>query len=145
MKTTWWRRAENGRAGFTAVLSLAICTSTCAPEERVPFVVSTEGVTIVGLTVTTGSQSFEASVAEVDAGFFLPDAAAILGRLFRESDHGESARPATVLTHAFWEQLGGTPASVGSTLNIGGSPYTVIGVTPSGFAEPEGVDLWVAR
>ena len=57
------------------------------------------------------------------------------GRSFLPDDE----RPVTVLSHAFWQaRFGGDPQRMGSSIEINGTPYTVVGVAPPGFG---GVDL----
>lgn len=70
------------------------------------------------------------------------------GRLLEPSDEGApGATPFVVVSDRFWrEWLGGSATAVGSTIVIGESPFTVVGVAPAGFAGLEfGVtaDLWV--
>jgi predicted permease len=56
-----------------------------------------------------------------------------------EDEQADNARPVTVLSHAFWQaRLGGDPQRIGTSIEINGTPYTVVGVAPPGF---DGVDL----
>jgi len=55
-----------------------------------------------------------------------------LGRTFRED---EKRYAVVVLAHAFWKaQFGANPKVTGSTMRLGGTPFTIIGVAPAGFA-----------
>ena len=70
-----------------------------------------------------------------------------LGRLFRPED-GErpGATPLALLSHHFWlRHFNGDPAIVGTTLQLNGRPFTVIGVAPEGFHGTTVLtaDLWV--
>lgn len=56
----------------------------------------------------------------------------VLGRGFL-LDEETTPTPAAVLTHAFWERLGGDPAIVGRTLKLSRGFVTVVGVMPVGF------------
>jgi putative ABC transport system permease protein len=48
-----------------------------------------------------------------------------------------------VLGHALWrERFASDPQVVGRTIQLNREPYVVIGVAPSGFAHPEGTQLW---
>ena len=127
------------------LLGLALCLVACGPEYPMPDVGEVDGIVPNGVTVTTSSQSLDARVAEVPMGFFVSSSGAWLGRLFSDSDFPPDAGDVVVLTHAFWTRLGATPSMVGSQIRIGPSSRTVIGVTPPGFAVPEGVDLWIPR
>jgi len=56
------------------------------------------------------------------------------GRLFTDADDQEGAPPAAVMSFHAWQQLyGSDPSVVGSTYQINGHPFTIIGVTPPGF------------
>jgi putative ABC transport system permease protein len=61
------------------------------------------------------------------------------GRVFTPSDVN-----AAVISHALWQsQFGGRPAVLGETVNLNGSPHTVIGVMPPGFYFPtRDVQVW---
>ena len=84
--------------------------------------------------------------ARVTGEFF--DALAVpplLGRTFRAADDREGAQPTVVVTHAFWTNvLGADPGVVGSGLTLTGVDFTVIGVLPTGFVFPRGVDVFTA-
>ncbi len=58
-----------------------------------------------------------------------------LGRTFRV-DEGERAGdvPVTILSHRYWQRrFGGDPQIVGRTIQLNGTPFMVIGVTPENF------------
>ena len=58
----------------------------------------------------------------------------VLGRLFRPEECVHNGRPVALLSHAFWErQFAGNPGIVGQTIDLDGSPVTVIGVLPETF------------
>lgn len=59
-----------------------------------------------------------------------------LGRFFTpDEDRRPSGADVAVVTHGFWErELGGTAGAVGTTLDIGGRRFVVIGVAPRAFA-----------
>jgi hypothetical protein len=132
------------------VLACALLTSqagACAPDARAPEMGSTDGVVTRPVRVAVGGSLVEAEMAEVPRGFFLgPNGGLWLGRLFVEAEYGASGHdPVAVLTHAFWERLGGDPAMVGSHVAVDGVEHTVVGVTSPGFAVPDGVEVWVPR
>jgi putative ABC transport system permease protein len=67
----------------------------------------------------------------------------LIGRVFRAADTG----PLVVLSEAFWRRrFGADPGAIGRTLDIDGTPFTIVGVVPGGF---RGLDfasapvLWV--
>ena len=79
--------------------------------------------------------------------FALTGARPVLGRFFSdaEDDPGHPAHVA-VLSREFWHrQFADSPAVLGTTLQLGRSAYTVIGVAPADFAgvELRVPDVWV--
>jgi len=72
-----------------------------------------------------------------------------LGRTFTDAE-GQSGGPlAVMLSNGLWRQnFHADPGIVGQAVNIGGRPYTVVGVMPQGFRFPEELDLqkgvWLA-
>ena len=69
-----------------------------------------------------------------------------LGRVFSADEDRPGADPVMVLSFAFWQRLGGSPAIVGSTLTVNQTAMHVAGVMPSGFAgafSRSDTDAWV--
>ena len=95
------------------------------------------------LSLGLGPQAEQITGEMVSASFFpLLGVRAALGRFFMadEDSVGRAAHVA-VLSQEFWERrFGGDRAVLGKTLQLGRTPYTVIGVAPRGFS---GVDLSV--
>ncbi len=57
------------------------------------------------------------------------------GRFFTAEETRPNARqPVVVLSHPYWQRLGGDPAIVGRTLRVNDRPYTVVGIAPPGFS-----------
>ncbi|MHB1057845.1 MAG: ABC transporter permease [Rhodanobacter sp.] len=57
-----------------------------------------------------------------------------LGRNFAAGEDGAQGPPVVMLTHDFWErQYAGDPAAIGRTLQVEGTPHTIIGVLPEAF------------
>jgi len=82
----------------------------------------------------------EMRVGAVSASFFeFFDAPPVLGRYFTVSEDAPPTGTAVaVLSYAFWQtRFGGHRDAIGSTLQIGPTLYTIIGVAPRGF-----VGLW---
>jgi putative ABC transport system permease protein len=70
-------------------------------------------------------------------------AQAALGRTFGEAEDKVGAPRVVVVSHGLWQRLfGGDPGLVGRTLELDGTPMTVIGVMPREFRYPSGADLW---
>ena len=71
------------------------------------------------------------------------------GRLLTDADDQEGAPPAAVMSfHAWQEKYGSDPSVVGSTYQINGHPFTIIGVAPPDFIGAKMVswgmpDIWM--
>ncbi len=71
----------------------------------------------------------------------------VLGRFYNAEEARPNAEaPVVVVSYPFWKRLGGRADFIGSTLQINGQPYTVIGVTPDGFSGVSALiapDIWL--
>ena len=69
----------------------------------------------------------------------------VLGRALSEEDGQLGAEPVVVLGHALWQRsFGGRLDVIGTRVDIGGSPVTVVGVQAPGFTAPGGrAELWL--
>ena len=71
------------------------------------------------------------------------------GRLLTDADDREGAPPVAVMSfHAWQEKYGSDPSVVGSTYQINGHAFTIIGVAPAGFVGAKMVnwgmpDIWM--
>jgi putative ABC transport system permease protein len=89
------------------------------------------------IAVGVGTDARELRIGIVSASFFgFFDAPPALGRYFTTTEDAPPAGTAVaVLGYGFWQtRYGGRPDVLGSTLQIGPVIYTIIGVTPQGFA-----------
>src|SRR5215208_5548159 len=117
----------------------------------------------------TGARSFEAVAAYADTGITLtgegePErvpgsavsanyfqvlgVAPALGRGFLPEEETAGKNRVVVISHGVWQRLfGASPKALGQTLNIGGNPFTVVGVAPQGFKAPlrgaKAPEMWV--
>ena len=70
------------------------------------------------------------------------------GRLLIDADDDVTARPVVVVTHRFWtRQLSADPRTVGSTMRVNNTIYTIVGVLPpefTGIVAAEETDLYTA-
>lgn len=62
------------------------------------------------------------------------------GRLFEEADNRvPGGHPVAVLTHDAWDRLfGSDPGVIGAAIDLGGTPYTVLGVLSATYRDPFG-------
>jgi predicted permease len=71
--------------------------------------------------------------------------APMLGRTFRPGEDLVGAERVVVLSHAFWQELGGDPNMIGKPIRLGGNAFTVVGVMPRGFWFPNpATRIWTA-
>src|SRR5438874_6606994 len=88
------------------------------------------------LAIGVGAEAREMRVGIVSASFFgFFDAPPVLGRYFTAAeDTPPNGTPVAVLAFAFWQtRYGGRNDVLGSTLQIGPTVYTIVGVAPEGF------------
>jgi predicted permease len=71
----------------------------------------------------------------------------VLGRFYTAAECQPNAnQPVVVASYSFWKRLGGQADLIGTTLQINGQPYTLIGVTPEGFSGVSALvapDIWL--
>jgi putative ABC transport system permease protein len=90
--------------------------------------------TSVGVSWNNQAENSEAEV--VTGNYFdLLGLKPALGRLLtQQDDTAKNANPQVVLSHAYWKsRFASSPAIIGQTVRINGSPFTVVGVAPENF------------
>jgi putative ABC transport system permease protein len=69
------------------------------------------------------------------------------GRFYNAEECKPNANsPVIVASFGFWKRMGARADFIGSTLQVNGQPYTVIGITPDGFSGVSALiapDIWV--
>jgi len=69
-----------------------------------------------------------------------------LGRLYDSADERRGATNVVVLSFELWRDLtGGDDKAIGRRFTLNDSSYTILGVTPPGFAYPLGTQLWTPK
>ncbi|MEP6936806.1 MAG: ADOP family duplicated permease [Chthoniobacterales bacterium] len=87
--------------------------------------------------------------SRVTASFFdVMQVRPLMGRLFTAKEEGPHAAPVALVSRQIWRSaFNGDPGVIGRTLRLNGVLHTVIGVMPSGFAQPTGsdagIDVWL--
>ncbi|MES1245842.1 MAG: ABC transporter permease [Acidobacteriota bacterium] len=67
----------------------------------------------------------------------------VAGRAFVAEETSQGEAQVVVLSEGLWRRMyGGNPAIVGRSIQIDGSPRTVVGVMPAAAQWPEEVELW---
>jgi putative ABC transport system permease protein len=104
--------------------------------------VSTLGWGDVNLSGTGQAERVQGS--RVGAGFFpMLGVTPAEGRFFDATDEVEGAARTVVISDSLWKRrFGAAPNVVGTTVQIRGEPYTIIGRTPAAFDFPNGSDVW---
>jgi predicted permease len=70
--------------------------------------------------------------------------APIHGRDFNAGDNRPGAEKVAILGHGMWQRdFGGSLDAVGRAVRINGTPATIVGVMPPGFAFPVNEELWL--
>jgi putative ABC transport system permease protein len=100
------------------------------------------------LVLGRGAEARLVTVTAATASFFpLLGAQPLSGRFFtEEEDRIGAGSPVVVISERFWRRhFGGSPAALGTSLQLGSTLFTVIGVAPGGFTgiELNAVDAWV--
>jgi predicted permease len=101
------------------------------------------GHALRAMPIGVGDAAKEMQVGAVSAGFFsFFDAPAVKGRYFTAAeDQPPTGEPVVVLTYALWQtRYGGVESILDSTVQIGPTKFSIIGVSPPGF-----VGLWPER
>jgi predicted permease len=70
-------------------------------------------------------------------------AAPVLGRDLRAAENSPDAPRVVLLSHRFWdERFGGDPTVLGSTVELAGVAWEIVGVAPAGFDFPSNAQMW---
>jgi predicted permease len=68
----------------------------------------------------------------------------LLGRDFRSGEDTPQGEKVAIIAYSTWkERYNGDPNILGKTIRVNGSPTTVVGVMPAGFAFPNNDKIWV--
>src|SRR5687768_16863297 len=89
-----------------------------------------------GVTLAHTERAEELDAHVVSANYFSTlGVSPHVGRFFRaDEDVVPGRNPVVVLSHSFWQRrFDADPACVGTVLKLNGSPFTIVGVGPSGF------------
>jgi len=67
----------------------------------------------------------------------------VSGRNFLPEEEAQDGLQIVLVSYGLWERrFGGSPDAIGNTIDIEGSPYTVVGVMPRGFRFLFDADIW---
>jgi putative ABC transport system permease protein len=98
-----------------------------------------------GFTITGPQGPERAPGAMASASFFnVVGAPPVIGRYFSDTDDRRGGDRVAVISEGLWKRrFEASTAVLGSSVQIDGEAYTVIGVAPSGFGEVWRLDVWV--
>lgn len=98
-----------------------------------------------GLNLTGGDHPEQVQGYHVSADYFaLFGAPLAAGRTFTAAEDSPNGGHVVVLNYGLWKRrFGGNPNIVGSTVQLDGQPYLIVGVVGRGFVTDSPVDLWV--
>jgi predicted permease len=98
-------------------------------------------------TLGSGPEATRVRTAQVGYELFpLLGARPAVGRFFGVEEDREEAGGTAVISYEYWRRaFAGSGTALGRTLEIGGRPYSVIGIAPEGFTGVElaPVDVWL--
>src|SRR5262249_36869279 len=94
--------------------------------------------------LTTGTTPIHVQGAAVSPAFFdVLGVRPLVGRAFTTDEAQPGRDRVLIISHGLWQSaFGGDAAIVGRTVRLNGQPSTVVGVTPTAFEYPVGVDVW---
>ncbi len=93
----------------------------------------------------TGDKPEQVHGIHVTEGYFrLFGAPVMLGRTFTPQEDLPNGGKVVVLSYGLWQRkFGGDPHIIGSTIPLGGEPYTVVGVLGRDFETEPVADVWL--
>ena len=112
----------------------------------------------LGSDITDGDEPQRVIKVRASAGYFETlGVTPLVGRTFEESESygpGEATSTTvpiaaiTILSHGLWQaRYNGSRDVIGTTVDLDGTPYEIVGVMPASFRDPMGsqADLWVPQ
>ncbi|HLY41685.1 MAG TPA: ABC transporter permease [Terracidiphilus sp.] len=98
-----------------------------------------------GMNITGGDHPQQVQGIHVSADYFaMFGAPVIAGRTFTSAEDSPHGGNVAVLSYGLWKnRYGANPHIVGSTIQLDGQPYLVVGVIGRGFVTDTPADLWV--
>jgi putative ABC transport system permease protein len=98
-----------------------------------------------GMNLTGGDHPEQVQGIHVTAGYFaLFGAPVVAGRTFTTMEDSPHGGQVAVLSYGLWKsRFGGNSHIVGSTIQLDGQPYLVVGVIGRSFVTDAPADLWV--
>jgi putative ABC transport system permease protein len=97
-----------------------------------------------GVAVENGSAGYITNASVTGTFFATLGVVPILGRTLEPADDIPEAGKVLVITRGLWERrYGGARDVIGRRLLLSDQPFTIVGVMPSDFGYPKGVEAWM--
>jgi putative ABC transport system permease protein len=98
-----------------------------------------------GINLIGGDRPEQLKGIHVSSGYFqVFGAPIVLGRAFTAEEDRPGGPSLALISNGLWHsRFGGDPGVIGRTLDLGGDPYTVIGVLGSNFQSDPPSDIWL--
>jgi putative ABC transport system permease protein len=98
-----------------------------------------------GMNITGSDDPQQVQAIHVSADYFaLFGAPVVAGRTFTGAEDSPHGGRVAVLSYGLWKsRYGGRPDAVGSTIQLDGQPYLIVGVIGRKFVTDTPADLWV--
>ncbi len=97
-----------------------------------------------GVIITGGEEPERVQATTISYNLFTTLAVTPLhGRIFTAAEEILGGPPVVILSYGLWQRrFGGDPEVVGTGITIDGASREIVGVMPSDFAYPDGVEIW---
>jgi hypothetical protein len=131
-------------AGVLGCVLIAGCVRT--REAKVPNPPATS-YQVDSFELQDSGSSQQVRGASVTPAFFQSaKVSPLLGRSFLPEEYRSGGQQVVIVSQRFWQQrLSGDPRIIGTTMQLNRQPFTVIGIMPTVFNVPSGVDIWVPK
>ncbi|MFT4113903.1 ADOP family duplicated permease [Silvibacterium sp.] len=98
-----------------------------------------------GMNITGGDHPQQVQGIHVSTDYFaLFGAPLVAGRTFTAAEDSPHGGQVTVISYELWKtRFGASPKAVGSTIQLDGQPYLIVGVIGRSFVTDTPADLWV--
>jgi putative ABC transport system permease protein len=98
-----------------------------------------------GMSLSGGDRPELVDTVKTSRNYFrLFGANPIIGRTFTDAEDTPGGARTIVLSYGLWRsRFGGDPLILGRTIDLGGAPYTIVGVLTSGFRPYPAADVWI--
>jgi predicted permease len=102
--------------------------------------------TLATASISGGDRPDRVGAARITAGVLeVTRVRAMLGRTFTATDNDLASPPTAVLSYGMWrDRYGADSSAVGKLVRVNGTPHTIVGVMPNGFAFPNlNTQIWL--